>query len=95
MVINWEIRQCLIPVDDLLTTENNIVCATVDKPRDAEVETSVENMAGPIYVDFINTTKLKHLFTWHSKGRKVENTIGTAEGLFHVFFAANVTCAEK
>lgn len=62
MVINWEIGQCLIPIDDLLTAKDNIVCATVDKPFDAEVEASIDNMASPIYVDFINATKLEHLF---------------------------------
>jgi len=90
MVINWEIGQCLIPIDDLLTAKDNIACATVDKPFDAEVEASVDNMASTINVDFIDATKLEHLFAWHSEGRKVEYAVGTAEDPFHVFFAGNI-----
>lgn len=62
MVINWEIRQCLIPIDDLLTAKDNVVSATVDKSFDTVVEASIENMASPIYVDLIDATKLEHLF---------------------------------
>jgi hypothetical protein len=63
MAVNWKIRQGLVSIEDLLTAKDNVVCATIDKPSDAKVKASVQNMASPIYIDFINSTELQHLFS--------------------------------
>lgn len=90
MVIDWEIRQSLVSIDNLLTAKNNIGCADIDKPFDAMEKASVQNMASTIDIDIINTTKLEHLFPWHTEGGQVENTIRPTQGTFNIFFSGNI-----
>ena len=74
MVVDREIAQGLVPIDNLLSPKHNIICAHINKPLNPELETRVQDMAGSIYVDLIDTTELQAQLT------KASASVAEAEG---------------
>lgn len=66
VLINRKIGQAFIPIHDLFTSKDDIICAHVYKPLYPILDADFQDMAGSIYVHLINTSKLQHLLPRHA-----------------------------
>ena len=75
MVSDRKVRQRLVSIHDFLPAKHDIMRADINEPAHAVLKASIQDVAGSVYVYFIDTPILKHLFARHSIRGKVENTI--------------------